>query len=94
MEKLKELDFRRLEIYSEALLHYYQLMQETIDTADYVPEKFCKKINRVIFKEFKTLLKQGKHNYRSALRIEKKEAFYSKFTALKSKFKSRFKNEC
>ncbi|MGN0819023.1 MAG: hypothetical protein ACI4M6_01325 [Christensenellaceae bacterium] len=70
--KIKEVDFRRSELYSAVLQNYYSLQALTLDSLDFVDRKYAKKINSIIFKEFKSTFKQAKRNYRSVIRAEKK----------------------
>ncbi len=88
--EIKEIDYRRFDLMNETLNNYYKAMLETVDTADYVPPRKFKKINDLIFKEYKYTVKQVKKNYKAVYRYERNQALKAKLTALKDKIKSKF----
>ena len=46
-------NFNKNKLINEVLDKYYETFSHTLDTADYVPEKYNDKINRYIFKNMK-----------------------------------------
>lgn len=47
------INYHKNELINEALLKYYETFSHTLDTADFVPEKFNDKISKYIFKNMK-----------------------------------------
>lgn len=51
MKKKIKLDFYENNLIKETLNEYYDTFRHTLDTADYVPEKFNDKISKYIYKK-------------------------------------------
>lgn len=51
MNKKIKLDFYESELIKQTLKEYYETFECTLDTADYVPEKFNNKIDKYIYKK-------------------------------------------
>ena len=47
------INYNKNKLINECLVRYYETFAHTLDTADYVPEKFNKKILAYIFKNMK-----------------------------------------
>ncbi len=47
------MNYHKNEMISECLSQYYALFSQTLDTADFVPEKYNKKVLKYIFKNMK-----------------------------------------
>lgn len=90
-KKIKDIDFRRSDLHMQALHNYYGNMNETKDTKNIVPPKHYKRIQNLIYKEYKYTVKQVKKNYKVVLRFERKEVLKEKLTALKDKIKAKIK---
>ena len=52
------MDFKKNELINETLTKFYESFQYTLDTGDYVPEQFNKKICKHIFKNLKLKFKE------------------------------------
>lgn len=52
------LNYYKNKLINECLTEYYETFSCTLDTADYVPEKYNKKILRYIFKNMKRQFKK------------------------------------
>ena len=88
--EIKEIDYRRFDLMNETLNNYYQAMNATVDTADYVPARQVKRINNLIYKEYKYTVKQVKRNYKAVYRYEHNLVIKAKLKAFKDKIKSKF----
>lgn len=70
------INYYKNELINECLIKYYETFAQTLDTADYVPEKFNDKILKYIFKnlrkQFRRLDKEDKC-YQAALQAKEKE---------------------
>lgn len=62
------INYNKNELINTALDKYYETFSHTLDTADFVPEKYNDKINRYIFKNMKKAFK----------RIDKEDKIYQK----------------
>lgn len=51
MKRKIKLDFYENDLIKETLNEYYDTFRHTLDTADYVPEKFNDKISKYIYKK-------------------------------------------
>lgn len=54
----KRINFHKNKLLNDTLDKYYDTFSHTLDTADYVPEKFNKKIYKYIFKDMKKSFKK------------------------------------
>lgn len=52
------INFNKNKLINETLDKYYETFSHTLDTADYVPEKFNEKISKYIFKNMKRAFRQ------------------------------------
>ena len=52
------MDFKKNDLINETLEKYYETFRSTLDTGDYVPEKYNKKIHKHIFKNLKQKYKE------------------------------------
>lgn len=91
---MKKIDFRRSDAYYTVLENYYDIQKKTVDTVDFVDRKYAKKIDKVLFNEFKFTLRQAKRNYRQAIRSEKKEVNKGRFSAFIAKLKRKKVVDC
>lgn len=71
------LNYNKNKLINKALDKYYETFSHTLDTADFVPNKFNDKINKYIFKNmrktFKKIDKEDK-NYQKNLKKQEKNA--------------------
>jgi len=58
------MEFIKNEIINEVLRQYFVTFEMTLDTAEYVPAKYGKKIHKFIFKNMKQKFKQVNREYR------------------------------
>lgn len=52
------INFNKNKLINETLDKYYETFSHTLDTADYVPEKFNEKISKYIFKNMRRAFRQ------------------------------------
>lgn len=52
------INYNKNKLINEALEKYYDTFSRTLDTTDFVPEKFNSKINKYIFKNMKKTFKK------------------------------------
>lgn len=52
------INYNKNELIDECLVRYYKTFEHTLDTCDYVPEKFNNKILKYIFKNMKRQFKK------------------------------------
>lgn len=90
------LNYHKNELINNTLDKYYETFSHTLDTADYVPEKFNKKIHKYIFKNmkkaFKSVNKDDKKYQKGLKRQEKRErrkASRERLKALLCRFKDK-----
>lgn len=67
------MEFKRNELLNEVLIKYYETFSLTLDTKDYVPDKFNKKILNYIYKNMKKSIKQAEKEYRKYIKETKLE---------------------
>lgn len=67
------MEFKKNELINEVLTNYYQTFSMTLDTMDYVPERYNKKIIRFIYKNMKQKFKEVKKEHRKFLIHEQKQ---------------------
>jgi len=58
------MEFIKNEIINEVLRQYFTTFEITLDTAEYVPAKYGKKIHKFIFKNMKQKFKQVNREYK------------------------------
>lgn len=73
------INYNKNKLINECLVHFYETFQQTLDTADFVPEKFNKKIYRYIFKNMKKAFKK----------VDKEDKAYQHQLFLKDKQKKK-----
>ncbi len=69
------MEFLKNELLENVMENYYQTFAKTLNTCDFVPEKYCKKISKYIFNDMKRSFKQAEKEYR---RYRRKK-FWEKF---------------
>lgn len=52
------IDFHKNKLINEVLVNYYYTFSQTLDTCDYVPQNFNKKILKYIFKNMRKKFKE------------------------------------
>lgn len=52
------INYNKNKLINKALEQYYETFSRTLDTADFVPQKFNDKINKYIYKNMKKALKK------------------------------------
>lgn len=65
------MEFIKNEIINEILKNYYNTFSLTLDTSDFVPEKYNKRIRRFIFKNMRSKFKEVNVSYRKAKKLIK-----------------------
>jgi len=68
------MEFIKNELINSVLENYFETFSKTLDTADYVPAKYGKKIHKFIFKNMKQKFRQINRAYKKQLRQAGKEA--------------------
>jgi len=72
------INYNKNKLINECLVKYYETFAHTLDTADYVPEKFNKKILAYIFKnmkgQFRKVDREDKRKQRELLKKAKAKA--------------------
>ena len=72
------INYNKNTLINECLMRYYETFAHTLDTADYVPEKFNKKILAYIFKnmkrQFKKIDREDKRKQHELLKKTKAKA--------------------
>ena len=93
------INYNKNELINKTLDKYYETFSHTLDTADYVPEKFNEKISKYIFKNMKRSFRQidkEDRKYQKALKqieYEKIEKQKKKYKLLKNKKKKENKKQ-
>ena len=67
------MEFKKNELINAVLDEYYNTFSKTLDTSDYVPQKYNKKIIRYIYKNLKKKFKCVNKEYRKFVKTEKKK---------------------
>lgn len=62
------MDFKKNELINEVLNKYFETFSLTLDTCDFVPEKFLKKIHKYIYKNMKNKFKEVERENRLYLK--------------------------
>ena len=60
------MEFIKNELINEVLERYFETFAKTLDTVDYVPAKYGKKIHKFIFKNMRKKFREVNHAYRRA----------------------------
>ena len=68
------MNYHKLELLVECMKKYYEAYAETLDTADFVPDKLNNKITKKIYKEQKKSFKEIDKEYKKYNKNKKKEA--------------------
>ena len=71
------MEFRKNDLLNEVLINYYKTFSLTLDTSDFVPEKFNHEIRKILFKEMKKKFKLVNREYKKQ---NKEIAFLNKTT--------------
>lgn len=87
------LNYHKNKLINQALDEYYDTFSHTLDTADFVPEKYNNKINRYIFKNMKRAFRKLNREDRVYQRNAKKKARIKKKQDKKHKKKQFFANK-
>ncbi len=83
------MNFNKNDLIDSVLKHYYLTFENTLDTADYVPEKFNSKIHKYIFKNMKKSFKKIDKEDRVYQKKVKKELRLEKRLDIKEKRKQK-----
>ncbi len=67
------MEFKKNDLINETLQKYYETFSYTLDTRDYVPDKYNKKIMKYIYKNMKRKFKQVNKEYKQIVKIDKQE---------------------
>jgi len=67
------IDFHKNKMIDQVLNNYYGTFSKTLDTADYVPEKFNKKISKYIYKNMKKKFKEIDREYKKYFSLMKRK---------------------
>lgn len=67
------MEFKKNDLINETLQKYYETFSYTLDTREYVPDKYNKKIMRYIYKNMKRKFKQVNKEYKQIVKIDKQE---------------------
>ena len=68
------MEFIKNDLINAVLDKYFETFSKTLDTADYVPEKYGKKIHKYIFKNMKRKFKEVDRVYAKQKKAEAKAA--------------------
>jgi len=68
------MEFIKNDLLDEVLIRNFQTFEITLDTADYVPAKYGKKIHKFIFKNMKKQMRKINSEYRKQKRATGGEA--------------------
>lgn len=66
-----KMEFIKNELINDVLKNYYNTFSLTLDTSDFVPEKYNKRIKRFIFKNMRAKFKEVNVSYRMAKKLIK-----------------------
>ena len=67
------MEFIKNELINAVLEKYFDTFAKTLDTADYVPAKYGKKIHKYIFKNMKKKFAEIDKQYRNQMKKPKKK---------------------
>lgn len=67
------INFNKNKLINQTLDKYYETFEHTLDTADYVPEKYNEKISKYIFKNMKKAFKRIDKEDRKFQKVFKKK---------------------
>lgn len=65
------MNFEKNKFINETMDVYYETFLKTLDTGDYVPEKFFNKINLYIFKNMKSKFKEIDKFYKVYIKVKR-----------------------
>ncbi len=68
------LNYNKNDLINECLSTYYETFARTLDTADYVPQRYNRKILRYIFKNMRKQFRKVDHEDRIYQREQRKKA--------------------
>ena len=77
------INYNKNKLINETLVKYYETFEHTLDTVDFVPQKYNAKICKYIFKNMKQTFKK----------IDKEDKIYQKEFNKKQKNKAKLKNQ-
>ncbi len=63
------------DLIDECLTRYYETFRKTLDTSDFVPEKYNRKIYKYIFKNLKRKFREVDKEYKKQCKLETKQSF-------------------
>lgn len=63
------MEFRKNELINEVLLNFYKTFSLTLDTCDFVPDKFNYEIRKYLFKEMKKKFKEVNREYKKQNKV-------------------------
>ncbi|MBQ2718345.1 MAG: hypothetical protein IJF75_07085 [Clostridia bacterium] len=86
------MEFLKNELLENVMDNYYQTFAKTLNTCDFVPEKYCNKINKYIFNDMKRSFKQAEKEYKRYRRKEFWAKFKFKFGGFKAETTARLNN--
>ena len=93
MNNFNEQEFELNELYADVLSKYYELCDLTLETENKVPQKYCRKIDKILFKLMWKQFKRAKRVYKHNLNIIKRAVFIEKLKLFFSKFKISLKKK-
>lgn len=70
------MEFKKNELINEVLVKNFETFSLTLDTSDYVPEKFLKKTHKYLFKNMKKqfrMVEKEYNKYKKNLKLEEKK---------------------
>ena len=68
------MEFIKNELINAVLDKYFETFSKTLDTADYVPEKYLNKIHKIIFKNMKRKFSEVNREYKKQMKATGSEA--------------------
>ena len=86
------LNYNKNKLINKCLVTYYETFSQTLDTSDYVPEKYNNKILKYIFKNMKRQFRKIDREDRQYQREQNKKARLKAKQAKKNKIDKEVKN--
>lgn len=83
------MEFLKNELLENVMDNYYQTFAKTLNTCDFVPEEYSKKISKYIFNDMKRSFKQAEKEYKRYRRKEFWAKFKFKFGGFKAEMTER-----